>query len=166
MCIISGASWTDLCSLIGCGRAEKCLSQPIAASRNNTTSYEKLTGKTADVPAVNPFTDTNDTDILKAYNLGIINGRGNGIFDPNANIQRQEAAAMLSRTAAAIGTPLTGDDHPFTDGIASWANADVARVYNAGVMKGIGGTNFAPTSSYTVQQTLMTLVRLNDYIGN
>ena len=43
------------------------------------------------------FSDTQDPDILAASALGIVNGRGNGKFDPQADITRQEAATMLMR---------------------------------------------------------------------
>ena len=46
-----------------------------------------------------PFTDvTADRGaITVAYELGIVNGKGSGVFDPEATAKRQEAAAMIVR---------------------------------------------------------------------
>ena len=54
--------------------------------------YEKMTGTKA-TAAANPFTDTNNPEILKAYNLNIVGGVGDGKFAPNNRVTRQEISA-------------------------------------------------------------------------
>ena len=60
--------------------------------------YEVMSTLTAEPVAENPFTDTKDPEVLKAYNIGITNGVGGTTeFRPDTLISRQEAAAMLTR---------------------------------------------------------------------
>ena len=63
-------------------------------------TYENLAGTKALPAVINPFTDCKDTEVLKAYNLGITNGTsaGSTTFSPNKLLDRQEAATMLART--------------------------------------------------------------------
>ena len=44
--------------------------------------YSKLTGKTPSA-GTSPFTDTANPEIVKAYNLGIVQGTGAGKFSPS-----------------------------------------------------------------------------------
>ena len=50
-----------------------------------------------------PFYDSADSNVIAAYALGIVTGRGGGEFDPYASITRQEAAAFLMRSAKVLG---------------------------------------------------------------
>ncbi len=77
------------------------LTKPITRAEFAAVSvkaYEKLSG-TAAIPAVNnPFTDTKDVEVLKAYNTGITSGVSADKFDPDALLNREQAATMLTRT--------------------------------------------------------------------
>lgn len=109
-----------------------------------------------------PFVDTTDTNTLAANKLGIVNGKGNGIFDPYANITRQEAAAMLMRAAKVLEMKDGGDGNTsFTDSgqIESWAVEAVEYICKAGIMNGEGET-FNPSGSYSREQSFMTIYRL------
>lgn len=109
-----------------------------------------------------PFVDTTDTNTLAANKLGIVNGKGNGVFDPYANITRQEAAAMLMRAAKVLEMKNGGDGNTsFTDSdqIESWAVEAVEYICKAGIMNGEGQT-FNPTGSYSREQSFMTIYRL------
>ncbi|MCL2463337.1 MAG: hypothetical protein FWF44_11775, partial [Defluviitaleaceae bacterium] len=80
------------------------LTKPITRAEFAAVSvklYENLTGKTATPAAINPFTDTNDTDVLKAYNVGITAGTSATTFDPNVILDREQAATMLTRVLKA-----------------------------------------------------------------
>ena len=114
------------------------------------------------------FTDTKSEAALKAYALGILNGRGDGIFDPNGAITRQEAAAMLYNTAKLLGIE-SGELNVFADdtAIASWAKTAVSYVSSIksktngnAVMGGIGDNQFGPTGNYTKEQAILTILRL------
>ena len=94
--------------------------------------------------------------------LGVVNGVGNGRFDPNGPLTREQAATMLSRLAEAAGHPLAAGTASFADSaaIASWAAGAVGQVQAAGVMQGTGGGNFTPQGSYTREQSILTILRL------
>ncbi len=99
--------------------------------------YENLSG-TAAIPAVNnPFTDTNDVEVLKAYNVGITTGTSATTFDPNTLLNREQAATMLTRVFKKVslaGWTMQTDAQftleytkpaPFADDakISDWANS-------------------------------------------
>ncbi|MBQ9620464.1 MAG: hypothetical protein IJR41_00820, partial [Atopobiaceae bacterium] len=59
--------------------------------------FENLSGGKA-VPIVNnPFTDTKDVEVLKAYGIGAVNGTSATTFTPNALLNREQCATMLTR---------------------------------------------------------------------
>lgn len=51
--------------------------------------YRKTAGKTI-TAADNPFTDTDNKEILKAYSLGIVSGVSETEFAPEGSVQRRE----------------------------------------------------------------------------
>ncbi|MGG1663390.1 leucine-rich repeat protein [Brevibacillus sp. NRS-1366] len=115
------------------------------------------------------FSDTNSIEILRAYQLGIIKGRGNGIFDPFADITRQEAAIMLSRLAALLNISPNADVLNFADistimaeGKAAISVISAMRDEKTGsrVMNGMGEGQFAPNDPYTTEQAIVTMLRL------
>lgn len=110
----------------------------------------------------NPFTDTAEDFILQANALGIVNGKGNGIFDPNGSITRQEAAVMLTNAAKVLDQAVNSAETAYADAasIAAWAKPSVSFVSSAGVMNGTGNNSFSPLGTYSRQQAFMTIVRL------
>jgi len=105
----------------------------------------------------NAFTDTSDPHILAAYALGITSGRGGGLFDPNGQFSREQAATMIMNTCKAIGAN-TENPEPFGFGdigtAAAWAVNGINFVGTNGIMSGIGGGNFGPTGMYTREQSI------------
>ena len=118
-----------------------------------------------------PFTDTDDFYIKDAYTLGIVNGRGDGTFDPDSFISRQEAAVMLANAYRSMGGSAvlaegTADfEATFSDSeaLASWALESAALMYQCGVMNGTGPDAFDPLGSYTREQCYATFLRLFHY---
>lgn len=109
-----------------------------------------------------PFVDTADTNTLAANKLGIVNGKGNGRFDPYANITRQEAATMLMRAAKVLelnGQSTGNSAFADSEQVAAWAAEAVDYICKAGIMNG-KGDNFDPTGSYSREQSFMTIYRL------
>lgn len=125
---------------------------------------KETTGKTMEqLVAEYPFTDANSDDILVANALGIINGKGNGIFDPYGLLTRQDAATMLMRVGKYLGKTDVGEsDTTFSDGtaIAGYAQEAVEYVGALGVMNGTSATTFSPKGNYTRQQAYITSYRL------
>ncbi len=68
------------------------LSRYIAAE--DKIVYEEREGDPADISAVPDYAKESVTEM---YRAGIINGRENGAFDPEAKITRSETAAMIER---------------------------------------------------------------------
>lgn|GEM_PF-1556826 len=125
--------------------------------------YEGLTGVTA-VPGIDPFEDTDNPDILKAYNLGIVNGISATQFAPSNNITRQEMCVMIYRALDAAGYDTSVDPlaaFPFTDydDIASWALNEVKFCYQNGIMNGTSPTTIDPLLNTPREQAIVLIGR-------
>lgn len=64
--------------------------------------YETKTGKIIEPDALNPFVDTDNRAILKAYTLGITSGVSPNTFEPKRLISREQSAVMLFESLRAI----------------------------------------------------------------
>lgn len=115
---------------------------------------------------LNYFTDCDgrDPSISILYSMGIVSGKSDGIFDPDACITRQEAAKMLTETASKFKYIQTNYNLVYDDNdlIAPWAEFYVKWVSDNGIMSGIDKTHFDPTGYYTRQQAIATVTRLFD----
>jgi hypothetical protein len=128
-----------------------------------------MTGNKAVPVAANPFSDTKNPEILKAYNLKIVGGVGEGKFAPNNKVTRQEISVMLLRTLQAVmpNTVVKADFktrfHDEKD-IAPWA-LDAVKFMNAnGVLNGstLGdGTSYIlPKGNTTREQAILLVLRV------
>ena len=107
------------------------------------------------------FADVDDGFVTWAQALGVVDGYGDGTFRPDAEITRQEAAKMLLNTYRIYGGDAPdGAPHSFSDSIADWAADAVSVMSGWAVMRGVGGTLFDPIGSYTVEQSIVTFLRL------
>ena len=153
------------------------------AIRYYETLMGDITGEDYTI-AVNPGDDvfadsTGDTNMAKAYTLGILGGYNSadtraGVYvGPNDNITREQAATMLTRLMEklivafdSVGrtgwTVWYADNLPFTDEIADWAYDGVRAVYGVGAMTGTSSTTFSPKSNYTIEQSIVTLMRIDN----
>jgi len=73
----------------------------------------------------NTFIDTNNTEIIKAKNAGIINGTSNTTFSPNNNLTREQLCVMILRTLDASNTSYNKEtsfqkSYSDSDKISSW----------------------------------------------
>jgi len=129
--------------------------------------YQNLTGKTATPTSPNPFTDTNDTEVLKAHRLGIIQGVSATRFAPNDRLTREQMAAMMTRTlktAYIDGWTLANDGNyrlnftmpqRFNDDalISGYARESVYFMASHGIIQGSGG-NFRPRQASTTEAAI------------
>lgn len=117
------------------------------------------------------FTDTDgDIDIEFVSSCGIINGMSETEFAPNGELTREQAAAMLSRTVAFLGTkPTIATVSTFNDEVefSDWAKESIYtvaglkdKVNNLAVMGGMGEGMFSPKTGYTVEQALIAAKRM------
>ncbi len=125
--------------------------------------YEKLSGKEAAVPSNNAFTDTRNPEILKANALGIVNGIGEGRFDPSGLITREQIAVMFHRTLKVIDESLLTEtfEMTFSDKIeiADWAVVAVAFMNGKGILGGTGNNRVAPKANASREQAVALVVR-------
>ena len=115
------------------------------------------------------FDDCKNPAVVYLHNLGIVFGKGNGIFDPDGLLTRQEASTILYRLMKQydLGYEIinTRADYGDLDQIADWALEGVNAVSDWGIMKG-DGINFMPMDKYTHQQAIVTIMRLYKEIVN
>ena len=119
--------------------------------------YERVTDKKSEPVSPNPFTDTANPQILKAYNLGITSGTSQTTFSPNVLINREQCAAMLFRAIKAIHPQ--GDysvagvkDFPDQKHISSWAVEATKYMNKIGVITGDAQGNFMPKATTPAQE--------------
>ena len=126
--------------------------------------YETVTG--SEIAERAEFTDTTDVNVQKMAGIGVINGVGNGQFNPSGQLTREQAATILVRLADAMGHPLPEGTASFADNdaIASWAVDAVGRAQAGGLMGGIGNNQFSPQGAYTVEQSILTAFRLYETV--
>lgn len=119
--------------------------------------YEKTTGSAATPTSPNPFTDTTNPQILKAYQLGITKGISATAFEPNTLINREQCAAMLYRAIRAIAPEVDYSvagvkDFPDQKQISSWAVEATKYMSKIGIIKGDTSGNFMPKATTSAQQ--------------
>ncbi|MNE68054.1 Endo-1,4-beta-xylanase A precursor [compost metagenome] len=99
---------------------------------------------------------------------GIVNGTGDGKFEPKAEVTREQLAVMILRLADAMNwdLPVNGGPAVFADraAISSYALNAVSAVQNAGILSGQaaagGKINFAPQAAATREETAHMLAKL------
>jgi hypothetical protein len=99
----------------------------------------------------------------KAFEYGIIFGRGNNLFDPTAYITREEAMAMIRRAAAVTELKDIGgsaaNGFPDYRNVSGWAAEDVAFNLNNGLIVGTYGL-IRPADTITRAETATVVLRL------
>lgn len=126
--------------------------------------YECFTGREVEERVT--FDDTEDVNVEKAAALGVVSGVGNGRFSPDAPLNREQAALILANLAKSLDSPLPQSAAEFGDAaaISPWAQAAVGQVQSAKIMNGVGGNLFAPRSTYTREQSVVTIMNLYRFI--
>ncbi len=137
---------------------------------------EQATVNPVTITITNPFEDTNNTEIIKAYQLGIVNGMTNTEFGPDLLITREQVAAMMMRAARKLDDLM---DHHFTkimwvgsppefadqDDISSWALEDIRAANHLDIMKGVGNNEIDPKGNTTIEQSILLILRVfNEYL--
>lgn len=97
------------------------------------------------------------TSIRKLNEAGVINGKGDGIFDPDGAIIRAEFAAMIVRLLALEAT----GESVFTDVLDSDWFASVVRIAaDHGYVNGVGEGNYAPKLNVSREQVATIIGRI------
>ena len=125
--------------------------------------YEKITGQKAVPIAKNPFTDTKDKEVLKAYNIGITNGTSDTTFSPDALITREQMATMMTRALTKAGkdtsrpesAKLFADDSEFSE----YAKDSIYYMSSIEIIKGVGDNKFDSQGKASREQALAISIR-------
>lgn len=136
--------------------------------------YKMLTGVT-DEELGEPeqvFTDTDDTDVLNAYALGIVGGRGNGIFDPDSPITRQDFFTISANFLRSIDywyvDDVIRDLSKYPDGgeVAAYAKQPTQTMLAIGAVKGDDTGCLNPTDTISSQEAVVIFQRIIDYYAD
>lgn len=103
------------------------------------------------------FKDTGNSpyqqDIQAAAEAGMLNGTGNGLFEPESPILREEAAAIVYRLLTATGIRVPGSTAVLAPGTSKWA-ADAVRSIVSWKLHGPEVTESDGMSDYGSQRAL------------
>lgn len=100
--------------------------------------------------------------ILALYNRGVVNGKGNGIFDPEGNVTRAEFVKMI---VAAFQLTADTQGTVFEDVAQTDWYYDVVRIGAVcGIVNGYGST-FGPNDMITREDAAVILTRAAQYAG-
>lgn len=125
--------------------------------------YVKITGKTVSYSDTF-FSDTENPEVLKAAELGIITGNGYGQFKPNEKVTRQEITTMLIR---ALKLLRPNNDFSTTnvnrfgdqDKIDDWAIEGMKYMYKNGILKGNGYGKIDPKGNASREVATILILR-------
>jgi hypothetical protein len=125
--------------------------------------YEALTGNKVEAVTNNPFYDTKDEYVLKAYNVGITKGVSETEFG-NSTITREQMATMISRGLMKAGintiidleniTKFTDDDE-----MHDWGRPSVYFMAKEDIIKGVGDNKFNPLGEAKIEEALAISLR-------
>lgn len=133
-------------------------------------AYKAVSGKAVFASGKKPFRDCDDPNVVAAYELGLISGRGDGVFDPDAEIERQDLCVMLYNilNTAGIDAPaIAGDacveDYPDVSEINDYAVDAMITMVDYTVVNGITiagqPATLSPSSTATREQALIMATR-------
>ncbi len=115
----------------------------------------------ANLTTGNSFTDVNDGDwyntaVSTLVKLGIISGRSETEFDPDAQITRAEFATLFARFDESGVTP----DYGFSDIGAHWARESIGRAAALGWITGYNDGTFRPDNKITRAEAMTMINRV------
>ena len=119
------------------------------------------------------FTDGGDIpawgaeQVSAAVRAGLITGRADGTFDPNAPVTRAEVAIMLIRAMRYAGLTAAPGNASFADGgeIPTWALEQVLAAAEAGLITGYQDGTFRAGNTATRAEAVTMMTRLLDLLS-
>lgn len=108
--------------------------------------------------------------IEAAYRAGIVNGKSETSFDPDALITREEIATMIVRAVKYQDASLLKDldtSKSFADehAIGTFAKVSVKQAVGLGIVKGLGGNKFGPKANASRAEAAVMLYRALDKLN-
>ncbi|TYP75708.1 Ig-like domain-containing protein [Paenibacillus methanolicus] len=142
------------------------------------TFISKGLGLSGDKTAAAKFQDLNSGHAAMAYigaaaKAGIIQGMTDGSFKPNSPVTREQMASMMVRAAEYVGNKVDLSQNAatmlkrFKDNakIGTWAQVDVAKAVQMGVINGMSNGNFGAKSNATRAEAAVMIERLLNLNG-
>lgn len=133
----------------------------------NTLSPIGQTGTTGNAGDGNkiPFVDIDNfkwahNAIKRLYNDGIINGKGEGKFEPESNITRAEFLKMIMRAMKIDLTADSGAELPFGDVKDDWYKEYVRTAYELNIVNGISADEFGVNDNILRQDMAVIAYRV------
>jgi len=136
--------------------------------------YEKYSGEKVAAADIDTFRDTENPEVLKAYNLDIVEGTDRfwKHFSPAATATREQVAVMLYRTINAMYPDAAIDKYEkaeFSDkgNISGWAAEAIGFMSSNGFIKGEGGRIY-PGETCSREMAVIIVLRIFEkyYQGN
>lgn len=112
--------------------------------------------------------NANEEAITVNFNLGIIDGMGDGTFAPDAAVTRAQFAAMITRALAIPDSALAGYTvTSFKDTAGyGWAVPYLAFCQSKGILVGDGAGNVMPGKTVSVNEAMAMVLRAVGYTNN
>ena len=112
--------------------------------------------------AQSPFSDVSKSDwfyesVMTAYEKGIVEGTGDGRFEPQSILTRGQMVTMLYRMA---GKPAVSGSVSFKDLTQDYYNTPILWASKQGYVKGYSGDAFGPGDPITRQDFVVILYRM------
>jgi len=125
--------------------------------------YELMTGYTVSSNGIR-FDDTNNTDVLKASSIGIVQGVGENRFEPNDYITRQEIAVIIKRVLELIDKDINFDLNVdktllIKQGVSDWAIEGLGFMVGHGIFKGDENGQIGAFSHTTREEAVVLALR-------
>ena len=98
---------------------------------------------------------------------GIVSGKGDNKFDPNGNVNRLEAARMISDWTGITDATKTENVNGVKDwNKVNWGKEYVNAVYGAGFITGYPNGNFGPKDNLKRSQAAVIIMKAYEYMTN
>ena len=127
-------------------------------------TYEELTDNTIPLPGYQAFKDTTDEAATQAYVVGLVNGMGDGTFNPNGKLSRVEFFCFVYNLLQAVGYPVSPSDYAdlssFSDAsdLPSWAEKHTKVAVGLDIVQGTGNALSFDTTT-TAEQAITMFCR-------
>ncbi|HDR8042307.1 TPA: S-layer homology domain-containing protein [Bacillus cereus] len=135
--------------------------------------FAQLISNSLNLPAGDAsFKDLNDANstlrdgIKRTASAGIIQGRGDGYFDPNTPITREESAIIVNKALQYKGIWGPVVNLPFSDKDQIIYKEDVQRLYGLGIVRGKGDNQYDPKGTTTRGETATFILNMLQVIEN
>ncbi|MFH1251643.1 MAG: S-layer homology domain-containing protein [bacterium] len=154
--------YIPVCGIDNITYANEC----VATKKNIEVSYEGECEGVAEETSVS-FSDISghwaQAEIESLTERGIIEGQSEGIFNPDGNLNRAEAATLIYRIMGGE-TPGTPEENPFTDvSKDAWYAPYISNLKEIGLVNGKTPTTYSPSEFINRAEFLQLAMNLHHY---